>query len=382
MEFAMTKKIEWIFEPSPNADLISKLATQLEIQNESKGFLLLACDENNWTRDLLEPILKSFTKPIVGGIFPQIIHQSKNYKEGYILVSLPETPEIITINNLSDSTNDFDETISNQSEKWTVSRDAESTFFVFVDGLSKRISSFVEALFTNFGLEQNFIGGGAGSLSFVQKPCLITNDGLLMDAGIIIKIPIKSSIGVAHGWSPISESMKITQSDKNIIKTIDWRPAFEVYKEIIEPHSGMKFNETNFFDIAKAYPFGINKMGTEVIVRDPLMTNEKKELICVGEVPTGCFVYLLNGNNESLINAAKQARIMAERSIENGLNKVTFFIDCISRVIYMEENIIQELENASSGRPIFGALTLGEIANSGKDYLEFYNKTAVIGLLG
>ncbi len=32
--------------------------------------------------------------------------------------------------------------------------------------------------------------------------------------------------------------------------------------------------------------------------------------------------------------------------------------------------------------PLFGVLSLGEIANSGKDYMELHNKTCVVGILG
>ncbi|NOR26157.1 MAG: hypothetical protein GQ542_17575 [Desulforhopalus sp.] len=39
--------------------------------------------------------------------------------------------------------------------------DAARTLFVLVDGYATRISSLIEALFNIFGLELNFIGGGA-----------------------------------------------------------------------------------------------------------------------------------------------------------------------------------------------------------------------------
>ena len=61
---------------------------------------------------------------------------------------------------------------------------------------------------------------------------------------------------------------------------------------------------------------------------------------------------------------------------------MVLFIDCISRVLYLEEAFAQELSAVHEPDvPLIGALTLGEIANTGEDYLEFYNKTAVIAVL-
>ena len=56
-------------------------------------------------------------------------------------------------------------------------------------------------------------------------------------------------------------------------------------------------------------------------------------------------------------------------------------MDCISRVLFLGERIVDELETAAGDRELYGALTLGEIADDGRNYLEFYNKTSVLGLL-
>jgi len=100
----------------------------------------------------------------------------------------------------------------------------------------------------------------------------------------------------------------------------------------------------------------------------------------VGEIERGTFVNLLHGNKESLISAASKAMETALKDHENQPSEFIFFIDCISRVLYLEDDFKEELETVSKKTelPVVGALTIGEIANSGKDYLEFHNKTSVI----
>ena len=60
----------------------------------------------------------------------------------------------------------------------------------------------------------------------------------------------------------------------------------------------------------------------------------------------------------------------------------TLIMDCISRSICLGKRFPHELEVLQvTGHLQVGALTIGEVANNGQDYLEFYNKTAVVGIL-
>jgi hypothetical protein len=61
---------------------------------------------------------------------------------------------------------------------------------------------------------------------------------------------------------------------------------------------------------------------------------------------------------------------------------IIILIDCISRVLFLGKEFEKEIQAVyQEDIPLIGALTLGEIANSGRDYLEFYNKTAVVGCM-
>ena len=355
-------------------------AIQTTLQNTSVNCLLiLSCDANNFTPEVIDPVLKRIEVPIFGGIFPVIIHGKEKMDLGTIIIGLSSRVEIAPINRLSDNTADYITQIDEKISEF----DQINTIFVFVDGFSRCISSFISSMFSVFGLECNYIGGGAGSLSMVQKPCLFTNEGLLQDGAVMALLKPSSGIGVSHGWESISGPYRVTEADHNIIRSLDWEPAFEVYRKIILEHSGAQILKEKFFDIAKAYPFGIAKLEAERVVRDPLMLSDDDAIVCVGEVPEGSFVDVLNGDAESLIAAAGRARQLSLESFPKQSNpEIVFFIDCISRVLFLEEKFSLEIDAVwSADQPLVGACTIGEIANSGRDYLEFYNKTSVVAFL-
>lgn len=362
-----------------NTDIkfLNEQLLKFEEDSTVKGILLLACDKNEYTPAVIDPVLKSFKKPIFGGIFPAIIHTNQKYETGFIITTFKDSLVINTINRISSPDTDFENIILNVSESYLNTK----TMFIFIDGFAERIGSFIESIFTIFGLEFNYIGGGAGSLSLKQKPCIITNQGLKQDCAIMVGIEKVSGIGVKHGWVPIAGPFKITDSQKTILKELDYKPAFDVYKEVVEAHSQKPIQTDNFFESAKAYPFGINKVDAENVVRDPLSIGDNNSLICVGELQTGSFVNILTGDKNLLVKAAGEAMKTALESRQDPPEEMIFFVDCISRVLFLEEDFTEELEEVISNYkkvPLIGALTIGEIANNGKDYLEFYNKTSVI----
>ncbi len=363
---------------SAPSDLALSLA-EVSSQPNVVSLLVLACDENGYDVPEIDSILKAQTLPLAGGIFPQLVLGTSRMVKGHIVVGLKAPLHVEKIAGLSDADEDFEDRL----EALDVDLAKTRTVMVFVDGLSTRINVLVEDLFSVFGLEANYIGGGAGSLSFEQRPCLFTNDGLVKDCAVLAFTDLETGIGVSHGWQDLDGPFEVTESNRNSLVSLDWQPAYEVYREAVEAHAGNVFADKDFFEVSKSYPFGISRLAAEKIVRDPISLGPNKEIICVGEVPEQAFVHILSGDPASLIAAAKEA-LRRGRDTFGGCqeSRSVFLVDCISRYLFLEEEFDRELEALSidSNTPTFGVLSLGEIANNRKDYLEFYNKTAVVAV--
>lgn len=341
------------------------------------ALLIIACDANGFDAASVDPILVSLELPLIGGVFPAIMYNKERLERGTLVCGLRRKAMLSVIEHLSDASTDLDEALE-QALPEELPNSALQV--VLVDGFATRIGALINALHEQVGL-MDTIGGGAGSLDFVQRPCLFTNRGLLQDAAVIATIPGEAGVGVAHGWERVSGPYRVTESEDNTIISLDWRPALEVYREAVEAHSGGELRDDNFFDLAKAYPFGITRLDAERIVRDPLRPDERGGLLCVGEVPQGEHVDILHGDQPSLLAAAEQARSMADQRLDASVN-LRLFMDCISRVLFLGEDFEQEISAvACDDMPLVGACSIGEIANHGGDYLEFYNKTSVVASL-
>ena len=358
----------------PSEDLHETLVSTAASESV-EGILLLATPDEPLLTDSFESTLQSLSVPIFGGIFPEIIAEGDNTDSGVLVVGLSAEPVVTTVEGLSDPDTAFRDALDPR-----LPAKGYRTAFVFVDAYSECIEQFIQALFRTYSVELSVIGGGAGTLGDERSPCLITNEGVIEDAAVIAALHAPTSVGVNHGYKEIAGPFRVTDAEGSTLHTLDGKPAFEQYRDVVERHAGRTVTPETFFKVAKSYPFGISRLDGEQLVRDPFAV-EDGSMSCFGAVPEGEFLSVLAGDADSLVDAAHTAADHAT-SGSFGPESLLFF-DCISRVLYLEDDFDRELAAVTDhGLPVVGALTIGEIANDGIGHLDYYNKTAVIGALG
>lgn len=357
-----------------SADELHETLVSTAAMETVEGICLFAAPDEALRTEAFESTLQSLSVPVFGGIFPEIIAAGTNTDSGALVVGLSVEPLVRTVDGLSDPDTPFRDALDP-----TLPADGYESAFVFVDAYSECIEQFIEAIFRTYSTDMNVIGGGAGTLSDDSQPCLFTNQGVISDAAVIATVRAPTSIGVNHGWNEVDGPFRVTAAEGRTLESLDGRPAFELYKAVIEQHADRTVTPENFFEIAKSYPFGITRMDGEKLVRDPFSV-EGGSISCFGAIPEGEFLSVLTGDSESLIEAAGAAYTHAVSGPVDA--EALLFFDCISRVLYLESAFDRELAAlADHELPVVGALTIGEIANDGAGHLDYYNKTAVVGAI-
>ena len=372
-----------LFTWHTQSDTLNDFKVGLTVAKNSgaKSLLVLTCSQNDYPEKELNTLLNTCPIKLFGGIYPMLTLQGSLLKQGALIIGFRENIDVTLFSQLNHASNEgcLEKLITSTLEQKS-NFSGHDNFLMFYDALIGNIEGFVDCLFECLDHSINIAGGGAGNLDFIQRPCVFTNQGTHSNAVLLITLPRKLNTSIAHGWSIFQGPFLVSEAQGQTVKSLDYRPAYEVYCQTIESATEHKFNNAEFFDIAKHFPLGIEDINNNLIVRDPILAQDNN-LQCVGNIPINSMVYLLEGNTETLISATEQAAVTAFYQHSQTTIATTMVFDCGSRVLFMEDEFEQELDVIARHCPspaLFGVISLGEIANSQSGAIRLLNKSVVI----
>ncbi len=65
------------FDPVGSVAGLEEQLRILDGDSRIRGIIVLACVENGFSKEKLDPLLTTISKPLVGGVFPNLIYQVK-----------------------------------------------------------------------------------------------------------------------------------------------------------------------------------------------------------------------------------------------------------------------------------------------------------------
>lgn len=122
-----------------------------------------------------------------------------------------------------------------------------------------------------------------------------------------------SGIGWAHGWVPVGPNMKITHVRDQQLRTLDDRPASEVYAELLGSQAG-DWIRPPLNRLVRMYPLGLEPVdGKDLDLLSPVRFEADGSLRLNASVEEGRLGFLMTGSPGACLQAARQA---AEQALE------------------------------------------------------------------
>lgn len=312
---------------------------------------------------------------VCGGIFPGLIHGSEGRDGGVVAIPLP-SGSLVALASLAEDRLDWLAPPPDPREAMFASS------ILLVDCLAPNVEGLMDQVYDLYGSRMYHIGAGAGYHDLRAAPAIFTRQGLHPHAALMIALPRQLALGVRHGWKRVAGPFVVSRSHGNVIQELNWQPAGGFFRDQVGLQNPWLRDKPVFPDIGSNYPLCIAKEGSEDIMRDPMYINDADEVVVLSDVAENSVMYLAHGDRDTLIEAARMAVDDCGAAANADL---CFVADCYSRVLMLGEALSRELDAARSALQanveLEGVQALGEIAANGRQKLEFFNKTFVIGLL-
>lgn len=333
---------------------------------------------------LLQAACRRYGMALAGGIFPALVERQHFVKKGAWLLYFEQMPPhflLPAINSVGESASQKVVAEVRACLKCFPADAQKPTLFMLFDGMVPNIASILDGIYLELSNRVEYGGVNAGSETFQPMPCLFDESQVIGDGVLGLILPGSMAPALEHGFRQPERAMSATSTEGNRIAMIDWRPAFDVYQEIIKAQYGIDLTRENFYEHAVHFPFGILRASGDVVVRIPVALSDDGSLYCVGEIPENSMLVLLQapgaGANDCIAHLAEKLR--ETHGSLSGASLLTFY--CAGRHMHLGKDAEKELSELLAGTEVgemAGALSLGEIGSTVRwGYPMFHNATLV-----
>lgn len=308
-----------------------------------------------------------------GAVFPGILADGEAVDAGLVLLPLPEASRVVVSPPMDDAAGW--ETFIGRFEKDVPSR---VRLLLLFDSASAGINDRLDDLFARLGESVSYAGAKAGSAGFGRIPCLVADGRMFADAMVAVVLPADGPPMMEYSYCPSNERFLATDVEGAIVRSLDWRPAFEVYHEAVKRRFGVSIDRDRFLEQAVHFLMGIERPGGEMLIRHPLRVRKDGAIEFAAEVPLLSPMVLLEGPAEEL---ATGTRRMADRMQAEGWTRPLVFYCAGRRMHLPAESFADELDLIrKAAGPVNGALSLGEIGTSSGDQRPMLHNAAIVAV--
>lgn len=317
---------------------------------------------------------------LVGAIFPALVQNGDFQTRGLWLLRFDEMPRFALLGGLKDPGVDAAASIA-AAVTPLLGTGRDTLLFMVFDAMIPNISTILDGLYLSLADRVRYAGVNAGSETFQPMPCLFDGSHIIGDGVLLLLLEHHGGAILEHGYKAPEQLITATSTAGNRIISIDWRPAFEVYQEVIREQFGVAVTPENFYQYASHFPFGIVRADNEVVVRIPVAVEKDGSVFCVGEVPANAMLTLLRApevDSGTTVEALVKGLSQLNGPLP-GRDLLLFY--CAGRRLCLGEQARKELlevARRTAAGEVAGALSLGEIGSSlSGGYPLFHNATLV-----
>lgn len=244
-------------------------------------------------------------------------------------------------------------------------------FIAFSEGIEKNSSHFIRGVKEVFGMGFPVLGVVSSDDFKYKRLSQFFQDQILQNSavGLLLGGSFQLSLGCKHGFKPLGKPRFITKVDGYIIRTIDDKPAVEIYKHFLGAEAeGLKDVTLNSY--AALYPLGIYlEESREYLLRNIIDILEDGSIVCHEGVPPGAEVHLMVSNKDSCRNSAIEAAELVRSSLGEGQAKLVLVFESLARHKILGRNAFNEIQAIKNvlgyTTPIIGMCSYGELGPFG-----------------